>query len=178
EERHSDLDALEAGDLLIEVEQPPPRQQRAEAFDEQRNGREAQRHVRERDLRRLDREQPQHRRERLRLLRRQAALRLRCERRRPKAEETVARLSQPLCQPGRRLFHPPVLGEPARELLGRLLRAELGELRLLVREERARLQLEQRGDKHEELAARLEIELLALGETLDKRDDDPATSTS
>ena len=71
-----------------------------------------------------------------------------------------------------RLLHAPVLGEAPRQLLGRLLRLELGELGLLVREERARLQLEQRGDQDEELPARLEIELVALGQPLDEGDDD------
>ena len=100
------------------------------------------------------------------------ALRLRGERRRAEAEEPVARLAQPLGEPARGLLHPAVLGEPARELLGRLLRAELGELGLLVGEERAGLQLEQRRDQDEELAARLEVELLPLREPLDERDDD------
>ena len=75
-------------------------------------------------------------------------------------------------QPRRGLLHAPVLGEPPRELLGRLLGLELGELGLLVREERARLQLEQRRDEHEELAAGLEVELVARGQPLDERDDD------
>ena len=71
-----------------------------------------------------------------------------------------------------RLLHPAVLGEPARELFGGLLRLELGELGLLVREERARLQLEQRRDQDEELAAGLEIELVALRKPLDESDHD------
>ena len=37
----------------------------------------------------------------------------------------------------------------------------------------ARLQLEQRGDEHEELAARLEVELLPLGEPLEEGEHDP-----
>ena len=49
---------------------------------------------------------------------------------------------------------------------------ELGELGLLVGEERARLQLEQRGNQDEELAARLEIQFAALGQPLAERDDD------
>ena len=40
----------------------------------------------------------------------------------------------------------------------------------LVREEPAGLQLEQRGDEHEELAARLEVELAPLGEPLAERE--------
>ena len=70
------------------------------------------------------------------------------------------------------MLHAPVLGEAAGQLLGRLLRLELGELGLLVGEEVPRLQLEQRGDQDEELAAGVEIELVALGESLDERDDD------
>ena len=71
------------------------------------------------------------------------------------------------------MLHPPILGEAPRELLGRLLRLELGELGLLVGEEMTRLELEQRRDQDEELAAGVEIELVALGESLDERDDDP-----
>ena len=70
------------------------------------------------------------------------------------------------------LLRAAVLGEPARQLLGRLLGLELGELGLLVGEERARLQLEQRRDQDEELAARVEVELVALGEVLDEREHD------
>ena len=69
------------------------------------------------------------------------------ERRRAEPEEAVARLGQPLAQPGGGLLHAPVLGQPPRELLGGLLRLELGELVALLGEEVARLQLEQRGDR-------------------------------
>ena len=117
-------------------------------------------------------EQAQRRRELLGILRREPPLRPRRERRRAEPEEAVALAGEPLGEPGGRLLHPPVLGEPARELLGRLLRLELGELRLLVGEERARLQLEQRRDQDEELAAGLEIELVALGKPLDEGDHD------
>ena len=75
-------------------------------------------------------------------------------------------------EPGGCLLHPPVLGEPSRELLGGLLRLELAELGGLVREQRARLQLEQRRDEDEELAAGLEVELVTLGHALDEREDD------
>ena len=111
-------------------------------------------------------------RELLRILRREPSLRPRRERRRAEAEVAVALAGEPLGEPARRLLHPPVLGEPACELLGRLLRLELGQLGLLVGEERARLQLEQRRDQDEELAARLEVELLALGQPIDERDHD------
>ena len=94
------------------------------------------------------------------------------ERRRPEPEMQVAALVEPLAQEPRRLLRAPVLGEPARELLGRLLGLELGELGVLLREHRARLQLEQRADQDQELAARVEVELAPLGEMLDERDDD------
>ena len=63
--------------------------------------------------------------------------------------------------------------EPPRELLRSLVGVELRELGLLVGEECARLQLEERSDEDEELAARLEVELLALREPFEERDDDP-----
>ena len=101
-----------------------------------------------------------------------AARRRRRERGRPDAEVAVALAGEALREPGGRLLHAAVLGQAPRELLRRLLGLELGELRLLVREQRARLQLEQRRDQHEELAAGLEIELVPLGEPLDEGDHD------
>ena len=95
------------------------------------------------------------------------------ERRRPEPEEPVALVGEPLREPLRGLLDPPVLLEPPRQLLGGLLGLELVELVVLLREEAARLQLEQGRDEDEELAARLQVELLPLGETLDERDDDP-----
>ena len=71
------------------------------------------------------------------------------------------------------MLHAPVLRKAPGELLGGLLRLELGELGLLVGEQVPRLQLEQRRDQDEELAAGVEVELVALGEPLDERDDDP-----
>ena len=121
---------------------------------------------------RVLREQPQRTGERLGILRRERRLDLRRERRRAEAEEAVALVGQPVAQPAGGLLGAPVLGEPARELLRGLLGVELGELGFLVREERPRLQLEQRRDEDEELAARLEVELLLLGEPLEERDDD------
>src|SRR5262249_4956261 len=135
--------------------------------------RKAQLEMRERDLRRLRAQRSERGRQRLGLLRRQPALRLRRERRRAEPEEAVLLALEPLGQPRRRLLRAPVLREPPRQLLGRLLGLELRELGLLVREEPARLQLEQRRDQHEELAARLEVELAALGQALDEGDDDP-----
>jgi hypothetical protein len=129
--------------------------------------------VRDGRRRRQDRQQAQRRGERLGLLRRELPLRPRRERRRAEAEEAVALLVETRREPRRGLLHPPVLGEPPRELLRGLLRLEVGELRLLVREQRARLQLEQRRDEHEELAAGVEVELVALEQPLDEGDDDP-----
>ena len=90
----------------------------------------------------------------------------------PSRKKQVAPLLEPLAQELRRLLRAPVLGEPPRELLGRLLGLELGELGVLLGEHRARLQLEQRRDQDEELAAGVEVELAALGEVLDERDHD------
>src|SRR5207237_5736097 len=63
-------------------------------------------------------------------------------------------------------------GEPPRELRGRLLGLGLCELCVLVGEEPARIQREQRSDEDEELAARLEIEPVPLREPLEERRDD------
>ena len=90
----------------------------------------------------------------------------------PDPEEAVALAREPLAEPRGRLLHPPVLGEPPRELLGGRLRLELGELGRLLREQAARLQLQQRRDEHEELAARVEVELIPLREPLDEREHD------
>ena len=103
---------------------------------------------------------------------------LRRQRRRPEAEEAVALGGEPLAQPAGRLLHAAVLGEPPRELLGGLLRLELGQLGALLGEQVPRLDLEQRGDQHEELAAGVEVELVARRQVLDERDDDRAMSIS
>ena len=94
------------------------------------------------------------------------------ERGRAEPEEPVARGLEPLGEPGRGLLRAPVLGEAPRELLGGHLRLELGELGVLVGEQPARLQLEQRRDQDEELAARVEVELIPLGQVLDEGDHD------
>ena len=91
----------------------------------------------------------------------------------PSRKKRSPSLCEPLAQPRGGLLHAPVLGEPARELLRGRLGLELGELGRLLREEAARLQLEQRRDEDEELAARLEVELLALGEALEEGEHDP-----
>ena len=129
--------------------------------------------MRERDARRLDGE-PAHRLDETeRLLLRRGVARARRERRRPEPEVELALLLEPLPQPHGGELHPPVLGETPRELLGGLLRLQVRELRLLVGEQMSRLQLEQRRDQDEELAAGVEIELVALGEPLDEGNDDP-----
>ena len=105
-------------------------------------------------------------------LRREPALGSRRERRRAEAEVEVAPFFEAPAQKLRRLLGAPVLGEAPGELLGGLLGLELGELGLLLREHRARLQLEQRGDEDEELAAGVEVELASFGEMLDEGDHD------
>ena len=97
---------------------------------------------------------------------------LRRERGRADAEVQVAPLVESAAQPVRGLFRATVLGEAPRELFGRLFRLELRELGLLLREHRARLQLEERGDQDQELAAGVQVELALLGEMLDERDHD------
>ena len=79
--------------------------------------------MRERDLRRLGGQGPQQRHERRRILRRQPPLPARRQRSRPEPEEASPLRREPLGQPLRRALDPPVLLEPPRELLGRLLRA-------------------------------------------------------
>jgi hypothetical protein len=91
------------------------------------------------------------------------------QRSRPEPPEQVATPVQPLLQELRGLLRAAVFGEPASELLGRLLRLQLRELRLLLREHRARLQLKQRRDQDQELAAGLEVELTLRLQVLDRR---------
>src|SRR5439155_22879621 len=67
---------------------------------------------------------------------------------------------------------PSVLRQASRQLLGGLDRRELGKIDLLLGKELARLQLEQRGDEHEELAHGIEVEPLLLGQPFAERDDD------
>ncbi len=63
--------------------------------------------------------------------------------------------------------------EHAREqLLGGLTRLEVGELVILARQHEARLELQQRGDQHEELRGHLEVELAAPVEVIEVGDDD------
>ena len=94
------------------------------------------------------------------------------KRSRPEPEEPVALARQPLGEPLGRALDPAVLLEPARKLFGGLGRLEVLELGLAGKEP-ARFQLEQRRDEHEELSARVEIELLPLGEPLDEGEHDP-----
>ena len=94
------------------------------------------------------------------------------ERRRSEPEVAVAGGLETRREPFGALLGAAVLGEPPCELLGRDLGLELGELGVLLGEERSRLELEQRGDEHEELAARVEVEPAALVQVLEKRDHD------
>ena len=93
-------------------------------------------------------------------------------RKRRRAKSEVTRRLEPFDEPLSGLLRAPVFGEPPRELLGRLLGPELGQLVGLLGEEPARLQLEERRDQDEELAARVEVELLAFGEPGHECDDD------
>ena len=128
--------------------------------------------MREGHLRRRLGQPCERRRERDGILRREPALRARGERRGPEAEVAVALLREPFAQPARSLLHPPVLRQPPCELLRGLLGLELGELGALVGEELPRLDLEQRGDEHEELAASVEVDPVARGQVLDEGDHD------
>ena len=92
--------------------------------------------------------------------------------RRPEPEPAIAFDGEPLPEPGGSLLHAPVLRKPPRELSSGLFGLELAELGGLVGEERARLQLEQRGDQDEELAAGLEIEFVSFRQELDEREHD------
>src|SRR5205823_6258324 len=86
--------------------------------------------------------------------------------------EAVALGVQALREPRRGGLDRAVLLEAPGQLLGGLVRRELGEVHLLLGEELARLQLEQRRDQDEELADRVEVEPLLLREALAERDDD------
>ena len=163
QERDRLLDPRQLGRLLVEVEAPAPPQERAEALEELHDRREAEAHVGERDVGRRRRERAERSRERLRRLRRDLRLGRGRERRRAEAEVAVVLRRQPVEQPAGRLLDLPELLEPPGELLGRLVRVEVGEVDLLLGEELARLQLEQRADEHEELPARVEIQPVPLG---------------
>src|SRR5205807_911341 len=58
------------------------------------------------------------------------------------------------------------------QLLGRLARIELDQLLLLARQQQTRLELEQRGDQHQELRRRLQLELALSLQVIDVRDHD------
>ena len=166
------LDAREAGDLAVEVEHTPSSEDGAEALEELRDRREAERHVREGHLRRRRRQPSQGVGERCGRLRCQASLGARGEGCRPEPEVAIALRCHPLAEPAGRLLHASVLGQAARELLGRFLRLELRELSVLLGKEMASLDLEQSRDQDEELAARVEVDLVAGGQMLDEGDDD------
>jgi len=91
---------------------------------------------------------------------------------RAETEEAALRCGEPLGEPTRSVLHLPVDGQTPRELLGRLLRLELGELDLVACEQTARLELEECRDQDEELAAGVELEPFPPGEVGDERDHD------
>ena len=100
EERDGLLDAGEALDLGVEVEDAPAAEQRAEAFEELRHRREAERHVAERHGRWRDGERTQRSAERFGILRRKAALDAWRERSRPDAEPAILLGAEALEEPG------------------------------------------------------------------------------
>ena len=99
EERDRLVDARERSHLRVEIEASAAAKHGAEALEELGNRREAERHVRERDLRRRLGKQPQHCRELLRILLRELALGPRRKRRRADTEVAVALAGESLGQP-------------------------------------------------------------------------------
>ena len=81
-------------------------------------------------------------------------------RRRAGAEDAQAGSGSPLGEPLRGALEALVLGEAQGQLLGGALGVELLLVLGLGIDEQARLQLAERGDEHEELRERLEIDLL------------------
>ena len=75
-------------------------------------------------------------------------------------------------QPAGGALEPAVLDQPRHQLGVRLLRRHLLVLGELVPEQLAHLDLEQRRDQHQELAGRLEVELVALVGSRDVGDHD------
>ena len=134
----------------------------------------------ERDRRRLGRERPQRARPAPPApAARAAAPTRRRERRRPEPEEAVALASSRSASQAAASFARRYSAEPPRRAPRPPPRARARQLGLLVREEPARLQLEQRRDEHEELAARLEVELArARRAARTNATTIPATSTS
>ena len=90
----------------------------------------------------------------------------------PEPEVAVALLVEPVDEPRRRLLDAAVLGQATGELGRGFGRVEILEIRLLAGEQRAGLQLQQRRDQDEELAAGVEVELLALGQPLEEGEHD------
>ena len=147
---------------MLEVEPRPPAQQTAKPPEKLRHRRETKLEMRERDLWRLGGERAQHHSECRRILRREPTLTARGERSGAEPEESILFGNQPLAKPFGRSLDPPVLLEPLRELLGGLLRLELVQLAALG-EQAARLQLQERRDENEKLAAGVEVELVPFG---------------
>ncbi len=117
--------------------------------------------MREGHLRRRHGQPSERRREQRRILVGEATFSAWSERRGPEAEEPLSLECEPFAHPRGGLLHASVLGEAARELLGGLLGLQLGELCALLGEELACLDLEQRRDEHEELAAGVEVDVFA-----------------
>src|SRR5262249_28457528 len=131
-----------------------------------------ERHVPEREHRRLRRQEAQRRAQARRLLRREVPLDGRRQRRGAEPEEPLRLALQPLREPRGSVLHPSIGGEPPGKLLGSFFRLELRELERLLREEAASLELEQRSDQDEELPARGQVEAGPVLQPLAEREHD------
>src|SRR6476659_8346236 len=147
---------------MLEIEARTPPQYRPKLLEEPRHGREAQLEMSQRDLRGLRDQRLQQDRQRSWILLREPPLHGGRQRSRPEPEVALAFRRQTLGQPLRRSLDPALLLEPPSQLLGRLAGVEVLEIGL-AREQPPRLQLEQRRDQDEKLAARIEIELVPFG---------------
>ena len=172
EERDRLLDARQPCHLVVEIEPLTASENRPELLEEPRHRREPKLEMRERDLRWLSRKHPQRRRERLGILLRQPALATRRKRRGAEPEVPVTLVRKPFREPLRCALDPPVLLEAPCQLFRRFLGLEILDVRL-TGEEATCLQLQQRRDQDQELAAGVQVELIALGEPLDEREHDP-----
>src|SRR4029079_803343 len=166
------LDSRECLDLLVEDEAAAAAEHRAEAFEKERDRREGQRDVAERRRGRFRRESPQRGGQRLGLLRSERTLGHWRERSRAEAEEAVGLGVEPFPEPARGAAEAPVLGKKLGELARGVVGVEVLEWHLvLLREEPARFQLQERCNQDEELAVHLEILAALLQEREDNLDD-------
>ncbi len=139
---------------------PEPSQEGAKALEKTFDRRQAQRQVRQRRRRRFRSQGAERAREPQRVLRIEGPDGRRCERSGAETEVPVGLRGQAPLEPLGAGLDPTVRGEPLRELGRRLGCVEVVEIEVVVLgEDIARLQLEQRGDEHEELAADLQLEL-------------------